>query len=407
VRRVGWLGYYGGKRWTLDLRTSATILRLAPALGCWLLLAGRAGHSTMAAANAADIGSIRATAAALVTRPAVAAQSSRLSSAEREGLIEEVWRVQSEPGSRGEVPVLCVQQQPDPSGAAAPLPVVFVLHGTGGSKEQMRPFLQKYARRGYLACSIDSRYHGERGGPADYTAALIAAYHANAAGEADAEHPFMYDSCWDMMRVIDWVEQRDDVDAARIGMTGISLGGMHTWLTAAVDSRVAAAAPLIGVQHYKYALDNTLWHARVESLGAFFDAIRAEMGKPEVDSEVVASVWQQLCPELIDGSMAMDAPQSLRLIAPRPLLIANGESDMRCPKAGVELALAEAQHAWEEAEAEAGVAVAVPTLYFEPGGGHAVSDEMWRRVDDFFDTHLQPAQQQQQSSKAGWQKAEL
>jgi dienelactone hydrolase len=43
---------------------------------------------------------------------------------------------------------------------------------------------------------------------------------------------------------------RPDVDAARIGMTGVSLGGMHTWLTAAVDERVAVAAPMIGVQHF-------------------------------------------------------------------------------------------------------------------------------------------------------------
>jgi len=38
------------------------------------------------------------------------------------------------------------------------------------------------------------------------------------------------------------------VDAARIGVTGVSLGGMHSWLLAAVDERVAAAAPMIGVQ---------------------------------------------------------------------------------------------------------------------------------------------------------------
>ena len=31
-------------------------------------------------------------------------------------------------------------------------------------------------------------------------------------------------------------------------MTGLSLGGMHTWLAAALDDRVATAAPMIGVQ---------------------------------------------------------------------------------------------------------------------------------------------------------------
>lgn len=35
----------------------------------------------------------------------------------------------------------------------------------------------------------------------------------------------------------------------------------------------------------------------------------------------------------------------MQLIAPRPLLVANGELDMRCPKVGVELAMAVASRA--------------------------------------------------------------
>jgi dienelactone hydrolase len=340
---------------------------------------------TAASSPAAGVEAIRTTVQRLIARPHMdsAVAPTRISSVEADGLLEEVWRVQSEPGALGEVPVLCVQQATTAAAAAAAaaaqLPVVFVLHGTGGSKEQMLPFLRKYAHFGYLACSIDSRYHGERGDPADYTAALVAAF------DASGEHPFMYDTAWDLMRVLDWVERRRDVDASRIGMTGISLGGMHTWMTSAVDKRIAAAAPLIGVQNYRYALDNTLWHARVESLAPFFDAIRVRMGKPRVDDEVVQLVWQRICPELIDGTMAMDASRSLQLIAPRPLLIANGEVDMRCPKEGVELAVAEASHAWQEVGPEL-----QPTLYFEPGGGHAVSDKMWRLVDEFFDRHLTP-----------------
>ncbi len=49
-------------------------------------------------------------------------------------------------------------------------------------------------------------------------------------------------------RLLDYLETRPDVDAARIGVTGVSLGGMHSWLLAAVDHRAAAAAPMIGVQ---------------------------------------------------------------------------------------------------------------------------------------------------------------
>lgn len=342
----------------------------------------------MAAAPASGtqgLNAIRTTVGQLITRPnpPAAATPTRVSSLENTGLLEEVWRVQSEPGALGVVPVLCVREVAE--AADTRLPVVFVLHGTGGSKEQVKPFLHKYAKSGYLACSVDSRYHGERGSPADYTAALLAAFDANGAADPSAEHPFMYDTAWDLMRVLDWIEQRQDVDATRIGMTGISLGGMHTWITSAIDTRIAAAAPLIGVQNYRYALDNTLWQARVESLGSFFDTIRKRLGKPHVDDETVDLVWRRICPELIDGTMAMDAPSSLQLIAPRPLLIANGETDMRCPKEGVEMAFQTAARAWKGVASDS-----QPTLYFEPGGGHAVSDEMWRLVDEFFDRHLTP-----------------
>ena len=51
-----------------------------------------------------------------------------------------------------------------------------------------------------------------------------------------------------MQILLDYLESRPDVDSRRIGMTGVSLGGMHTWLTASLDPRVGVAAPMIGVQ---------------------------------------------------------------------------------------------------------------------------------------------------------------
>lgn len=83
-----------------------------------------------------------------------------------------------------------------------------------------------------------------------YSAALVAAWRGS------GEHPFLLDNVWDLVHLLDYLEQRPDVDAARIGMTGISLGGMHTWLCASLDTRVAVAAPMIGVQSFKWAVDN-------------------------------------------------------------------------------------------------------------------------------------------------------
>jgi dienelactone hydrolase len=50
----------------------------------------------------------------------------------------------------------------------------------------------------------------------------------------------------DTIRAIDYLQTRPDVDPERIGMMGISMGGMNTWLTAAADPRVKVAVPCIG-----------------------------------------------------------------------------------------------------------------------------------------------------------------
>ena len=70
------------------------------------------------------------------------------------------------------------------------------------------------------------------------------------------ENPFLYDTVWDVLRLLDYLETRDDVDAQHIGLIGFSKGGMETYLAAAVDKRIAVAIPFIGVQSFRWALDN-------------------------------------------------------------------------------------------------------------------------------------------------------
>lgn len=53
--------------------------------------------------------------------------------------------------------------------------------------------------------------------------------------------------CWNGIRGIDLLAARDDVDPERIGVTGISGGGATTLWIAAADDRVAAAAPVSGM----------------------------------------------------------------------------------------------------------------------------------------------------------------
>jgi dienelactone hydrolase len=278
------------------------------------------------------------------------------------------------------VPVLVVR----PDRTEGRRPVVIVLHGTGGSKERMEPWLKDLARLGFIAVAIDARYHGDRAGGARgseaYNEAITRAWRAT--DSSTQEHPFYYDTCWDLWRTLDYLETRPDVDAKRIGMIGISMGGIETWLAAAVDERVAVAVPAIAVQSFRWSLENGQWQGRARTIAAAHQAAARDLGETEVNERVCRALWAKVIPGILDR---FDGPSMVRLFAGRPLLILNGERDPNCPLPGAELAFSAARTSFEQAGARDRLSIMVA-----PGAGHTVTPPQRQAALDWFVRWLRP-----------------
>ncbi|MEW5311334.1 MAG: hypothetical protein WDW38_003060 [Sanguina aurantia] len=286
----------------------------------------------------------------------------------------------------------------DPPVQPVRLPVVIFLHPTGANMSSEHHKQESYAAAGYLAAAIDCHHHGERCAAQDFFGGASRGVYNDAlvrAWRTGPERPFLLDNVWDIVALLDYLETRPDVDMARIGITGTSLGGMHSWLAAVVDSRISVIAPTIGVQCFKWAVDHDRFQGRVSSIQPLFDAAAADMQKRTVDAAVVQAVWRKLMPGLLDH---YDAPMSLPSLAPRPLLIANGELDDRCPMEGLQEALRLTQAEYERvireqqpslSEQELSTAVAGRfQLYVEKFSGHRETSGMNSAVRQFMDKHL-------------------
>lgn len=234
-----------------------------------------------------------------------------------------------------------------PKSAASRMPVVVALHGTGGTKEGQLPLLKQLAGKGFLAIAVDGRYHGERSkqgkGSADYSEAMLRVY------RGAKERPFLYDTVWDILRLLDWLESRPDVDASRIGMIGFSKGGMELYLAAAVDARIRASVPCIGVQSFRWALDNNAWQSRVGTFQAAVNAAAKDEGISNIDANFIRKFYDRVAPGVYSD---FDGPCMVPLIAARPLLAINGDSDARTPLPGLMHCINAAKEAYAGANAE-------------------------------------------------------
>jgi 2,6-dihydroxypseudooxynicotine hydrolase len=103
-------------------------------------------------------------------------------------------------------------------------PVVVMVMGLDSAKEEMVAYEDTFLARGMATLTFD--------GPGQ--------------GEAEYDFPIRGDYEVVVKAVIDWLETRQDVDARRIGLWGVSLGGYYAPRAAAFEKRVAACIALAG-----------------------------------------------------------------------------------------------------------------------------------------------------------------
>ena len=103
-------------------------------------------------------------------------------------------------------------------------PVVIMAPGLDSTKEELHAYEEPFLARGMATLAID--------GPGQ--------------GEAEYEVPICGDYERAARAVCDWIEERSDLDAKRIAIWGVSLGGYYAPRAAAYEKRIRACIALSG-----------------------------------------------------------------------------------------------------------------------------------------------------------------
>src|SRR5438874_3729249 len=125
------------------------------------------------------------------------------------------------------------------------MPVVIFLHGMGGSKESNVQHMQEWAGKGMFVVAIDAHLHGERKipglGPQGKNLGALGTDYAIWLHQSSVSH-----TARDVSKIIDSLSARSDVDLARIGVAGISMGSSTCMVLAWKEPRISVIVGMIG-----------------------------------------------------------------------------------------------------------------------------------------------------------------
>ena len=127
-----------------------------------------------------------------------------------------------------------------PKSGSGPFPVVILIDGIGGSKarwfevdswQRGTLVVNALIESGFSAMALDARFHGERAAENDYQIPTDMTERRDMVVQSVIEH----------RRAMDYLATRPEIDTNRIGVLGLSMGGMLTFALASVDSRIKTA----------------------------------------------------------------------------------------------------------------------------------------------------------------------
>ena len=176
-----------------------------------------------------------------------------------------------------------------PAAGSSPSPTVVLAHGWSRSRAEVLPHADFFHRAGFSVLLFDQRNRGESDGNA-VTVGLL------------EQH--------DLAGALDYVASRPDVDSRRIGVFGMSTGGVVALLVAAGDERVRAI-----VAESPFASIETIMN---RSLRHYF----------HLPSFPIAPLTKWVIERRLGGSLdSVQAQDVVEKLSPRPILIIANERD--------------------------------------------------------------------------------
>ena len=153
---------------------------------------------------------------------------------------------------------------------------------------------------------------------------------------------------------------------SRVGMLGLSMGGMESLLLAAVDERVGCVVSVSGQLSWHDVFETNSWKLIFTGL-PLTDRLRTERA-----TDVYDAFLRQM-PELA----ILDSPRIAASLAPRPLLIMTGEQDPYITPAATRRTYDASLSSYSQTPARL-------KMWIAPNVGHAFSTPMQLRALAWF-----------------------